>query len=99
MPGDPTEDRIEMQPGGDPVIGAEHAARLLGVPLPRFQEDLRAGRVFSVVERGEGEDAGRMRLTLRWRAAEVRLTVEAATGRVITVERPGPSQAPPPRGR
>jgi hypothetical protein len=36
-----------------------------------------------VVERGEGEDAGRLRLTLRRRATERVLVVEAATGRVI----------------
>ena len=36
------------------VLAAEDAARLLGAPLPAFVADLRAGRVFSVVERGEG---------------------------------------------
>jgi hypothetical protein len=45
--------------------------------------DLRAGVVYSVVERGEGEDAGRLRLTLRRRATSRTLVVEAATGLVL----------------
>jgi hypothetical protein len=42
-----------------------------------------------VIERGEGEDAGRLRATLRRRSAEARILVEAATGRVISGERRG----------
>lgn len=88
MEGDRHPERVELDAAGDLVLAAEDAARLLGAPLPAFLADLRAGRVYSVVERGEGEDAGRLRATLRRRGAEVRLVVEAATGRVLEVGTP-----------
>lgn len=65
------------------IIGAEDAAALLGVALPDLLRDLRAGHVYSVVERGEGEDAGRIRATLRRRAREVRVVIDAATGEIL----------------
>lgn len=77
-------ERVEFDAAGDPVLPAEVAARLLGVALEAFLADLRAGIVYSVVERGEGEDEGRLRLTLRRRAASRVLVVETATGRVIS---------------
>jgi hypothetical protein len=76
-------ERVEIDAAGDVALSAEAAAGLLGIPLEAFLADLRAGAVYSVVERGEGEDAGRLRLTLRRRATERVLVVEAATGRVI----------------
>lgn len=76
-------DRVEIDAAGDVALLAEVAAGLLGIPLEAFLADLRAGVVYSVVERGEGEDAGRLRLTLRRRATTRVLVVEAATGRVI----------------
>ncbi|NGM22910.1 hypothetical protein G3576_23055 [Roseomonas stagni] len=79
-------DRVEIDAAGDAVLSADQAASLLGVALPAFLADLRAGIVYSVVERGEGADAGTLRLTLRRRGAERRLVVEAATGRVIGAE-------------
>jgi hypothetical protein len=75
--------QVEIDAAGDVALGAEDAARLLGVPLDAFLADLRAGIVYSVVERGEGADAGRIRLTLRRRATQRVLVVDAATGRVI----------------
>jgi hypothetical protein len=79
-------DRVEIDATGDAVLSADQAASLLGVSLPTFLADLRAGIVYSVVERGEGADAGTLRLTLRRRGTERRLVVEAATGRVIAAE-------------
>ncbi|MFM2149716.1 MAG: hypothetical protein RLZZ187_2022 [Pseudomonadota bacterium] len=76
-------EQVEIDAAGDVALSAEAAARLLGIPFDAFLADLRAGAVYSVVERGEGEDAGRLRLTLRRRATERVLVVEAATGRVI----------------
>lgn len=78
-------DHVEIDAAGDIALSAEIAARLLGVALPAFLADLRAGVVYSVVERGEGADAGRLRLTLRRRAATRVLVVEAGTGRVLEV--------------
>ena len=74
---------VEFDAAGDPVLRAEQAAALLGVTLEAFLADLRAGHVYSIVERGEGLDAGRLRLTLRNRATERRLVVDAANGRVL----------------
>jgi hypothetical protein len=76
-------DRVEIDAAGDVALSAEVAAKLLGVELGGFLADLRAGVVYSVVERGEGADAGRLRLTLRRRSTSRVLVVEAATGRVI----------------
>jgi hypothetical protein len=50
------------------VVDAQTAADGLGLPVDVFWEELKRGLVFSVVERGEGEDAGRTRLTLRYRS-------------------------------
>jgi hypothetical protein len=60
---------------------------LLDTDLAAFLADLRAGHVYSVIERGEGEDAGRLRATIRRRAAEARVTLDAATGAVLGVEK------------
>ncbi|HEV7266286.1 MAG TPA: DUF6522 family protein [Falsiroseomonas sp.] len=76
---------VELDAAGDVALSAEQAARLLGVPLETFLADLRAGVVYSVVERGEGADAGTLRLTLRRRTTSRVLVVEAATGRVLSV--------------
>ncbi len=76
---------VEIDAAGDVVLGAEDMARLLGAPLDAVLADLRAGIVYSVVERGEGADAGRLRLTLRRRGTQRVLLVEAATGRVLHV--------------
>jgi hypothetical protein len=76
-------ERLEIEASGNVTLPAELAARLLGAPLPAFLADLRAGAVHSVVERGEGEDAGRLRLTLLRRATRRVVVLEAATGRVL----------------
>jgi hypothetical protein len=78
-------DMVEIDAAGDVVLGAEEMARLLGAPLDAVLADLRAGIVYSVVERGEGADAGRLRLTLRRRGTQRVLLVDAATGRVLHV--------------
>ncbi|MGK7870324.1 DUF6522 family protein [Falsiroseomonas sp. E2-1-a20] len=82
----PVPDRVEIDEAGDVVLSAEQAAGLLGVALEDFLADLRAGHVYSVIERGEGADAGRIRLTLHRRSTRRRLVVEAATGRVLETD-------------
>jgi hypothetical protein len=76
-------EQVEFDAKGDVALAAEVAARMLDAPLDAFLADLRAGVVYSVVERGEGADAGRIRLTLRRRATTRVLVVDAATGRVL----------------
>lgn len=65
-PGAPSGGR----PGGedDVLVDAEAAADGLGLPIDVFWEEVKRGLVYSVVERGEGADAGLMRLTLRYRS-------------------------------
>lgn len=75
--------RLALDAAGDVLLAAEDAAALLGAPLEDFLRDLRAGRVYSLVERGQGEDAGRVRATLRRRSREVRVVIDAATGEVL----------------
>lgn len=79
-------ERLELDGEGGVVIPAEWAAARLGVPVETFVADLRSGHVYSLMERGEGEDAGRLRATLRNRAKQLRVVVEAASGRVLSVE-------------
>lgn len=74
---------VQFDEAGDLLLSAEQAAGLLHAPLDEFLDDLRAGYVYSIVERGSGDDAGHVRATLRRRGTEVRLILEAATGRVL----------------
>ena len=41
-----------------------------------FWREVKRGIVYGVVERGEGEDAGRVRLTFRYRARSWSITLE-----------------------
>lgn len=47
------------------TVDATVLAEKLGLDPETLSAELRAGRVRSLTERGEGEDAGRMRLTFR----------------------------------
>jgi hypothetical protein len=62
--------RLAAASCGEPevIVDAQAAADGLGLPVDVFWEEVKRGLVFSVVERGEGADAGRMRLTLRYRS-------------------------------
>ena len=82
---EPPLTHVELDAAGDAALSAPQAAALLGVTLEAFLADLRAGRVYSLVERGEGSDAGRLRLTLRHRAKERRLIIEAYTGKILEI--------------
>jgi hypothetical protein len=54
---------------GDVVtVEASYLAARLGLSVDRLRAEMRRGIVYSVVERGMGEDAGRLRLTFRYRA-------------------------------
>ena len=57
----------EARDGGH-TLDAERAAAGLGITVELFWRELKRGIVYGTVERGEGEDAGRTRLTLRYRA-------------------------------
>lgn len=69
-----------------PIVEADEIAALLELEVASFQELMRSEKIRSIVERGEGEDDGKVRLTFqspRWR---VRLTC-APDGEVLTVTR------------
>ena len=58
------------------VVDAELVAGELGLPPDTFWQEVKRGIVYSVVERGEGEDAGRVRLTFRYRAQSWSIILE-----------------------
>ena len=58
------------------VVAAEMVAPQLGLALDAFWREMRRGIVYGVVERGEGEDAGRTRLTFRYRSRSWSIIVE-----------------------
>lgn len=57
------------------TVEAEMVARELGLSPDAFWQEVKRGIVYGVVERGEGEDAGRARLTFRYRARSWSVTV------------------------
>jgi hypothetical protein len=58
------------------VVDAELVAGSLGLSPEAFWREIKRGIVFGVVERGEGDDCGRMRLTFRYRARSWSVTLE-----------------------
>ena len=52
---------------GDATIEASYLAARLGLTVERLRAEMRRGIVYGVIERGEGADAGRKRLTVRYR--------------------------------
>ena len=65
--------RIEQDPSGYHVLYATALAEKLSIPPEDLRRRMRLGLVTSLVEAGEGEDAGLRRLTVRcgdevWRA-------------------------------
>ena len=67
---------IEVE-GEEVTIEAGHLAAKLGLPVDRLRAEMRRGIVYGTVERGVGEDAGRLRLTFRFRARSWTVVVEA----------------------
>jgi Family of unknown function (DUF6522) len=54
--------------GDDITVEASYLAARLGLSVDQLRTEMRRGIIYSVVERGSGEDAGRLRLTFRYRA-------------------------------
>jgi hypothetical protein len=63
----PSPQIIEIH-GDDVTVLASYLAVRLGLPVDRLRAEMRRGIIYSVVERGVGEDAGHLRLTFRYRA-------------------------------
>ena len=73
---DPSPPVIAVE-GEEVTIAAGHLAAKLGLSVDRLRAEMRRGVVYGVVERGVGEDAGRLRLTVRYRARSWTVVVEA----------------------
>ena len=78
---------------GDITIDAEALAPKLGLTVRALKENMAKGLVTSVAETGVDEDAGRTRLTFRYRARVWRVVMEA-DGTLI--EAPVPAVKPKP---
>lgn len=61
----------------DITVDAAVVATLLGLSPTVLMTEMKRGLVYQVTERGEGADAGRYRLTFRYRAREAVLVVDA----------------------
>ncbi|MBB4188604.1 DUF6522 family protein [Sinorhizobium terangae] len=64
---------IERNQSGDFILESSELAERFGLSSDEFRQHLRRGSVMSMVERGEAEDAGTCRLSVRlgnrmWRA-------------------------------
>lgn len=57
---------IEVSPDGI-VLEAGLVAEKLGLSTEEFWRELQRGVVYGVVERGQGADEGRLRVTFRYR--------------------------------
>ena len=68
---------------GRVTIDAHDLAPLLECAPAEVPDLMRAGRITSVFEQGEGDDAGRFRVTFRFRATRVRFTC-AGDGTVLS---------------
>jgi len=66
---------VRVEPDG-PVVEAATMAAAFGLAPDMLRQEMQAGRITSLVERGEGVDAGRWRLTLRWRGRVWSVRVE-----------------------
>ncbi|MCZ0964412.1 DUF6522 family protein [Paracoccus benzoatiresistens] len=69
-----------------PVVEAAQIAPLLELDVAGFQDLMRSGRIRSTVERGEGDDEGKFRLTFQSAQWRVRLTC-GRDCRVLTLTR------------
>jgi hypothetical protein len=62
--------------GDDVTVDAGYLAVRLGLSVARLRAEMRRGIIYSVVERGMDEDAGRLRLTFRYRARAWTMVVQ-----------------------
>ena len=62
---------------GEITVEAEALAPKLGLSTEALKENMAKGLVMSVAETGEHEDAGRTRLTFRYRARVWRVVIDA----------------------
>ena len=71
---------------GRPTIDAEDLSELLKLPAEQVQAEMRAGKITTRFETGEGEDAGKIRLYFFHKGRRVRLTCDDE-GEVLKISR------------
>jgi hypothetical protein len=73
-------DQVAMKPveirGGAIQVEASVVAEGLGLALPQFQKEMKAGKITSISERGTDADLGRHRLTFFSEHRRFRLVVD-----------------------
>jgi Family of unknown function (DUF6522) len=69
--------KLEPTPDGF-IIDASDLGPLLGLPPADVPSLMRQGLISCISEKGEGDDAGRFRVTFRHATMRVRFTVDAA---------------------
>ena len=77
--------RLEIAAGGV-TVEAEDLAPLLGLTAAEVPRLMREGRITGLVEEGRDSDAGRTRVTFRYKAIRLRFTLDAA-GRILSQSR------------
>jgi len=75
---------VSLRGGGDAEIDAAIVAQAFGITPEALREAMREGTITSRVERGEDEDAGRVRLTFFSESRRVRFTCDEAGAIIAT---------------
>ena len=88
---------VEFADSGDVQVEAAALAAQLRLTEAQLRDGMRDGSITSRVERGEGEDAGRMRLTVFTPACRLRLIVDE-TGAILGSDRVNFGDNPLPPG-
>jgi len=68
---------------GDLEIDASVIAEGLGIALPVLRQQMQAGKITSLSERGVDADLGRHRLTFFWEHRRFRVVVDDDSGAII----------------
>ncbi len=71
-----------IESDGAITVQAEPVAAGLGLSIEAFLGNLRAGVVFQAMERGIDEDAGRLRITFRYRNRQFQVVTDGG-GRIL----------------
>ena len=77
----------------DVTVDAELLAPQLGLSVPALKAAMSAGEIRSLVERGEDEDAGRLRLTFRYGGIQYSL-IRESDGQLRETQPPPPDRRP-----
>lgn len=86
------EESIQLS-DGDIVVDAELLATCLDLSVASLREAMSAGDIRTLVENGEGEDSGRMRLTFRYKDRQFSILREP-DGQLHETNPPSPELRP-----